>query len=364
MEQVEERRVNSFFMTILNPSTLSHLIVLLFNTALIYTLMKYELGYLGTNGSLIFLSLSVSYVVIAIIISSKFGEMIFNVEDDGDGIFNKKYFIKASLSLIPVIVITTTLVIILNNLFETRNINYFMSSLFILLSIGQGLSLVFGSLIFIEKRVSIKESKISKNNIIIRTLGLIIIFIPLVWWFGYGAENVVESNIKVHILWILFFLIITTISYFVDTYTADIRKNLGNKGHSGDLLMIVLIFASSWHILSAWRRNTWLVDSVDGLMLIEEGLLMIITIFFAVTSMINRGKKKGIDIFGGRSAIFWGISFGYLYAGSISSLTILSEQLTESSLLQTTAIGHIITALVILLILPFSIKKFGHEEEE
>jgi hypothetical protein len=99
-------------------------------------------------------------------------------------------------------------------------------------------------------------------------------------------------------------------------------------------------------------------------MLIEEGLLMIITIFFAVTSMINRGKKKGIDIFGGRSAIFWGISFGYLYAGSISSLTILSEQLTESSLLQTTAIGHIITALVILLILPFSIKKFGHEEEE
>ena len=44
-------------------------------------------------------------------------------------------------------------------------------------------------------------------------------------------------------------------------------------------------------------------------MLIEEGVLMIITIFFAVTSMINRGKKRGIDIFGGGSAIFWGISF-------------------------------------------------------
>ena len=61
---------------------------------------------------------------------------------------------------------------------------------------------------------------------------------------------------------------------------------------------------------------------------------------------------------------FGAFPFGYMYAGSISSLTILSEQLTESSLLQTTAIGHIITALVILLILPFSIKKINQEEEE
>ncbi len=364
MGEIGERRANSFFMTILNPSTLSHLIILLFNTALIYTLMKYDIGYLGTNGSSIFLSLSISYVIIAIIISSRFGEMIFNVKDDGEGIFTKKYFIKACISLVPVVVITISLLIILNSLFEIKNINYFMSSLFILLSIGQGVSLVFGSLMFIEKRDSLKQSKISKRNIIFRTIGLIMIFIPLVWWFGYGAENVTESNIKVHILWFLFFLIITTISYFMDTYTSDIRKNLGEKGHLGDLLMSVLIFASSWHILSAWRRNTWLVDSVDGLMLIEEGFLMIITIFFAVTSMINRSKKKGIDIFGGGSAIFWGISFGYMYAGSISSLTILSEQLTESSLLQTTSIGHIITALVILLILPFSIKKFNQEEEE
>ena len=351
-------------MTILNPSTLSHLIILLFNTSLLYTLMKYELGYLGTNGSLIFLSLSISYVIIAIIISSRLGEMIFNVKDDGEGIFTKKYFIKASISIAPAVVIAILLFITLKYLFEIKNINYFMSSLFILLSIGQGLSLVFGSLMFIEKRDSVKQSKVSKHNIAFRTLGLIMIFIPLVWWFGYGAENVSESNIKVHILWFLFFLIISSISYLMDIYTSNIRKNLGDKGHLGDLFMSVLIFSSCWHILSAWRRNTWLVDSVDGLMLIEEGVLMIITIFFAVTSMINRGKKRGIDIFGGGSAIFWGISFGYMYAGSISSLTILSEQLTESSLLQTTAIGHIITALVILLILPFSIKKINQEEEE
>ena len=97
MEQIGERDENSFFMTILNPSTLSHLIILLLNTAIIYTLMRYELGYLGMNGSSIFLSLSISYVIIAIIISSRFGEMIFNVKDDGEGIFTKKYFIILAL---------------------------------------------------------------------------------------------------------------------------------------------------------------------------------------------------------------------------------------------------------------------------
>ena len=364
MEKTLGKREYGFFMTILNPSTLSHLAVLLFNTALIYTFMRYEFGYIGTNGSTIFLSLSISYILVATIISSKYGEFLFNIDDDGDGIFTRKYFIKALISLAPVIIITTLLFILVNGAFEAKSINYFMSSLFILLSIGQGISLVFGSSIFIQKRISTKESKISTYNIFIRTGILISIFIPLVWWFGYGAENVTNSTIKVHILWILFFLIISTISYLTDKYTLDIRQNLGDRGRLGDLLMSVLIFASSWHILSAWRRSTWLVDSVNGLMLIEEGFLMIITIFFAVTSMINRGKKKGINIFGGQSAIFWGISFGYLYAGSISSLTIISEQLTESSLLQTTAIGHIITAVVILVILPSAIKKLNNEEEE
>jgi hypothetical protein len=354
----------SFLSTVLNPSTMSHLMILLLNTGFLYTLMRYEAGYIGTNGSTIFLSLSISYMVTAIIISSKFGQKIFLTKDDGDGIFTRKYFIRALISLVPIIIFTTSLIIFLNGLFEIKNINYFMSSLFILLSIGQGISLVFGSVIFIRKKESFNQSKTSKQNIIVRTTILITVFIPLVWWFGYGAENVGESNIKTHILWFLFFLVITIISYFVNTLTSDIRRKLGNKGRRGDLLMNVLIFAYTWHIFSAWRRNTWLVDSVDGLMLIEEGLLMIITILLAVTSMINRGKKRGVDIFGGSSAIFWGISFGYLYAGSISSLTILSEQLTESSLLQTTSLGHIITAGVIILILPFAIKKLDHDEEE
>jgi len=355
---------DSFYSIIISPSTLSHLILLLCNTVLIYTLMSYEISYFGINGSALFLSLAIVYLFTAIIIPWKYSDFLFKINENGDGVFTRKYFNQALISLIPILIITSLMFIIITEIFERKSINYFMSSLFIILSIGQGLSLVFGSKIFVEKSKTRKRSKNSKYDILIRLIILLGIFTPLIWWFGYGAENVSESTIIVHMLWIFFLLIISIIGYLVDKYTSNIREELGNRGKIGDLLMMILIFSSSWHILSAWRRNPWLVDSVDGLMFIEEGFLMILTIFLAVTSMIKRGGKDGINIFGGQSAIFWGISFGYLYAGSISSLTVLSEQLTESSLLQTTAVGHLITAIVILTILPFSIMKIQHNEEE
>ena len=95
-------------------------------------------------------------------------------------------------------------------------------------------------------------------------------------------------------------------------------------------------------------------------MLIEEGILMSISIILAVWSMAKRGEKGGWMIFQGQSAVFWGIGFGFIYAGSISSLTALSE----GSLLTTTAIGHAITAMVMMGILPMCLSWTGRPESE
>ena len=87
---------------------------------------------------------------------------------------------------------------------------------------------------------------------------------------------------------------------------------------------------------------------------------MSISIILAVWSMAKRGEKGGWRIFQGQSAVFWGIGFGFIYAGSISSLTALSE----GSLLTTTAIGHSITALVMMGILPMCISWIGQPNIE
>jgi len=349
---------------ITNPSTLPHFILLLLNASILYLLMKSNYGLIGAKGSSIFLSLAISYCIAAYIYTTEFGLKTLKIEDNGMGILTTKYWFLAIKAVIPMIFISLILIVVINLFFTESEIDYFMSSLFIVMSIGQGISIITGGIIYYDGKGINRTSNNTENYRIIRVVFTIIIFIPLIWWFGYGAENALEKNLVINLLWILYVITIGLVAYLLDRFTSNARNNLGLSGAKADKFLLLMIITISWHLLSAWRRNPILVESTDLLMLFEEGVLMLVTILLTVTALIKKGKKRGWKIFEGQSAIFWGVAFGYAYSGSISSLTILSERLTESSLLQTTALGHLLTAFVIIIILPSSIKKFMIYEEE
>tara|TARA_B110000444_G_scaffold30606_1_gene25819 strand:- start:16002 stop:17138 length:1137 start_codon:yes stop_codon:yes gene_type:complete len=349
---------------ITNPSTLPHFILLLLNASILYLLMKSNYGLIGAKGSSIFLSLAISYCIAAYIYTTEFGLKTLKIEDNGMGILTTKYWFLAIKAVIPMILISLILIVVINLFFTESEIDYFMSSLFIVMSIGQGISIITGGIIYYDGKGINRTSNNTENYRIIRVVFTIIIFIPLIWWFGYGAENALEKNLVINLLWILYVITIGLVAYLLDRFTSNARNNLGLSGAKADKFLLLMIITISWHLLSAWRRNPILVESTDLLMLFEEGVLMLVTILLTVTALIKKGKKRGWKIFEEQSAIFWGVAFGYAYSGSISSLTILSERLTESSLLQTTALGHLITAFVIIIILPSSIKKFMIYEEE
>ena len=84
---------------------------------------------------------------------------------------------------------------------------------------------------------------------------------------------------------------------------------------------------------------------------------MAVTIILAVWSISNRGKKKGWRIFQGQSAIFWGVAFGYTYGGSVASLSSISGGYLD--MVSITALGHLITAVSIIVMLPLSIGLVG-----
>ena len=349
---------------ITNPSTLPHFILLLLNASILYLLMKSNYGLIGAKGSSIFLALAISYCIAAYIYTTEFGLKTLKIEDNGMGILTTKYWFLAIKAVIPMIFISLILIVVINLFFTESEIDYFMSSLFIVMSIGQGISIITGGIIYYDGKGINRTSNNTENYRIIRVVFTIIIFIPLIWWFGYGAENALEKNLVINLLWILYVITIGLVAYLLDRFTSNARNNLGLSGAKADKFLLLMIITISWHLLSAWRRNPILVESTDLLMLFEEGVLMLVTILLTVTALIKKGKKRGWKIFEGQSAIFWGVAFGYAYSGSISSLTILSERLTESSLLQTTALGHLLTAFVIIIILPSSIKKFMIYEEE
>mgnify|MGYP001205955298 CR=1 FL=1 len=342
-----------------SPSTLPHFLLLMANTGFLYVIMKADWGGLATIGSSVFLSLSVTYCFAAILAPSRLGNKLFRVDDDGKGVLNSSYWLSSLLALLPIgITVALVSATILTQL-ESENLTiiaYLMASIFVLMSIGQALSLTFGSIAYATKRAtSARPSRVGVGFTAARIAFSVAVFIPLVWWFGYGADDLSERSLTTHATWIGFLAVVGLVTVTADRYTNRARSVGGMDGLAADRLMLVMVLAICWHLLSAWRRNPLLVDSTTGSMLIEEGILMAVTILLAVWSMANRGHKKGWRIFQGQSAVFWGIGFGYAYGGSIASLTVLSE----GSLLTTTSGGHLLTATVMLAILPLAISRIG-----
>ena len=364
VSQFDESDSRGILHSYASPSTLPHFLLLMANTGVLYVIMKADWWGFAEMGSAIFLSLTISYCFAAVLAPSRIGNLLFSVDDGGRGVLNASYWSSSLRALLPIgITVTLVAAAILTQLKseDLTTIAYLMASLFVLMSIGQALSLTFGGVAYARRRSKFaRPGRLGIHFTITRTALAVAVFIPLVWWFGYDAGDFSEQSLTVHATWLGFLVVVTLVSVVADRHTNRARTREGTDGVAADRLMVVMVLAMCWHLLSAWRRNPLFVDSTTVSMLVEEGILMAVTILLAVWSMANRGHKKGWRVFQGQSAVFWGIGFGYAYGGSIASLTALSE----GSLLATTAGGHLLTAIVMLAILPLAISRVGKPTSE
>ena len=347
-----------------SPSTLPHLLSLGAFSGFLYIAMKVDLFGSEMQGSIIFLSLSVSYIFAALLTPSRMGKWIFTVQKSDDGVLNRNYWLGGFSRLIPIITVAGTIWLLSNLVLgneQLGNARIFLALMFIAMSVFQGVSLAYGWVVYSRKaQRSPRKSRAGGIFSFGVSMVTVIVLIPLVWWFGYGAEHPRNSGFTQNIYWIFFLLIIALLGILLDRYTKSVRNSEGVDGVALDKAFFFIFLTSCWHLLGAWRRSPIWADKSSGGMLIEEGILMSISIILAVWSMAKRGEKGGWKIFQGQSAVFWGIGFGFIYAGSISSLTALSE----GSLLTTTAIGHAITAMVMMGILPMCLSWTGRPESE
>ena len=109
----------------------------------------------------------------------------------------------------------------------------------------------------------------------------------------------------------------------------------------------------TWHLLSAVRR--FMFDEWGLFLIIEEFILMIITVIAAIWSLAKGSHQRGFKMFNHKNAVFWGLSFGMAYSGSIAMISVLGSRLTEGAIgtlgvSTTIGIGHLITAITMLTI--------------
>ncbi len=359
----QDTEVEGVIESFVNPSTFPHIVTLILSTAILYLMMKIKLFGMDELGSIIFLSLAITYILAAIINPSKIGKFLLNVNHDSAGIFNLQYWVKSAKVMSAIALTCLTLTVLLaSQLGENRsNVIFFMSSIFLLMSIGQAVSITAGGINYSNgRKLKPRESKTGRLATTSRTIIIILAFSPLVWWFGYTSGQTAQEITYVNLNWMLQFVFIICLGLIVilaDKMTREKRRSESIDGRAVDRFMMFIIATCCWHLFSAWRRNPFIQNPNENAILVEEGFLMAITIILAVWSISNRGKKKGWRIFQGQSAIFWGVAFGYTYGGSVASLSSISGGYLD--MVSITALGHLITAFSIIVMLPLSIGLVG-----
>ena len=360
-EQVS--RSENAFTIFSDPSTLPHIVLLVIFSGSLYGAMSMDVFGSESQGAAIFVSLSLSYMIAALIRPSRLGRFLLTVETNGEGVLKKKYLTKALIKTLPVIALASLIWYFFNIILTNENLNdlkLILAMMFIAMSLFQGLTLTVGWIEYGKKiRGPARDSRSGVNPPLFRIVISLLLLAPLVWWFGYGAVNPSNANFSTNVVWFIFLMTVVFLGLLMERYTKSSRERAEVDGVALDRVYFLIFITSCWHLLSSWRRAPFTVDQSSVGLFIEESILMSVTIVLAVWSLSKKGIKRGWKIFQGQSAIFWGVCFGLAYCGSVSSLTVLSD----GSLMTTTAIGHAITAIVMLAICPIALSRVGLSEE-
>ena len=229
-----------------------------------------------------------------------------------------------------------------------------MAGLFVVWSLAQGRALAASLRIFVEGR-AVRIASIERNSRRLTSttihMGIIGIFATVMYWLLVsGAKDAGEMSIVEKMGPILFGLVAIGVQSILFWYTTERRvkdskrKDTAAFGFSWGLFMQLFV---TWHLLSAYRRivnEQWAI-----LETIEEFVLMVVTVVAAIWSLANGTHQRGFKLFNDKNAVFWGLSFGVAYSGSIAMISVLGSRLTDGALgtigmSATIGIGHIITA--------------------
>ncbi len=230
-----------------------------------------------------------------------------------------------------------------------------LASLFIFWSFSQALSYKNSVGLWIDDKIKIDENistvTIKKNSIIqLVIVGITATILSTTMLSLFGDGEGLNSTYGVPIV-----VIITLISQgLILRYSQDSRIELIKRkdGEKIDLYWgIALHIFASWHLLSVYRR--FVSEEMLSFNLFEEVILMIFTVVMSIWSISSKGMPN-YKLFIPQNVLFWGIAFGFGYAGSVTMLAVGLEGDISSIF----GIGHLVTWFALLAMHKQSCKDF------
>ena len=107
---------------------------------------------------------------------------------------------------------------------------------------------------------------------------------------------------------------------------------------------VLAIAFAGWHLATTARHIKGNGSQIAGT--VEEVVLMTLTVFLAMWSMMSRSRGSDLGLVRSSNALFWGLGFGYAYAGSVAMLSTVMKDVGG-----VLSFGHVVVAASLLALL-------------
>ena len=362
---IEAPTITDVVRNLVSPSTLPHVILLGLAGTILYLLSASDSDSLFAIGIAGYVGLSIGYALTAWMqemdVIHRFSHFQPIPKDTPFGEKLMLFFIRVFTSWISPILLGLipflAIAVFLSSESGSGQIDYWamaLGGLFVVWSLAQGRALATSLQIFVEGRaVRIASIHRTSRRVTSTTAHMVIIgiFAALTYWaLVSGAKNTEDMSFFEKLGPITFAIAAVAIQAILFWYTTERRvidserKDTASFGFAWGLFMQLFV---TWHLLSALRRFT--DDGWGVLLIVEEFVLMVMTVIAAIWSLAKNTHHRGFKLFTKQNAIFWGLSFGMAYSGSIAMIAVLGSKLSGGAMgtigmSATIGIGHLITA--------------------
>ena len=339
--------------TLLSTATMPHVVMIVIASTVFYLLAG--LNSLTVFSSMAFTSLAVAYAITALLSNNRVVRQMITLDEissETDQYLLKSTIKKFKICLFP-LGVAAGVFFIINTLTGENGIlpgssdliPTALGMLFILWSIIQGSSFSqWASSNSAQNFQKVGKTGGLKLSILTTILTTIVIglFLSTLFYQLNDFDRTLTDSLLASIPFIITVLIVTGASLAYSRKLKILASMKPSLQHfSGKFSMICHLFIT-WHLLTIWRQN--FLDPSSFQVFLEEIVLMIFTVLFAIWSMTSKSYKSNFRLITEDNALTWGLSFGYAYAGSVAMLTSFFDDIKTVML-----IGHCLVVLTVLI---------------
>ena len=364
IEKGEQISLSDLIRTLIKKETRPHILLIVAVAIPLHVLASVEALILPI--SIAYLSISISYILIAFLTRFENIKKLVSTSPNQDEQVELK-FVQRNVNNLKILLTPIALSLVLaapmllsfsegNRLQSIGNVMpELLGSLFLIWAIGQARSFRGSINAFLDGRYENRDVK-ENSSIIIPFVGVISILIlagSVLLYLFRGFHGGFDFTLLSFIAedWIFFVFLATTCIILILTTKTLIESSdddlLRKKSFAWVTLCSLFIV---WHGLTIYRKLV-ITDSAGFGSLIEEVILMLLTIVMAIWSLTSSQAKSDFPLVTKDNALFVGISFGYAYAGSVAMLTSALEGIN-----MVIAAGHGIAVLSLLVLQRTTIK--------